>query len=152
MSRRKIHDADAELTVSNGQSASHSRRGIGKSASQHSSAPRSLRKHASLDRVLLFHESDDGGDLMRQRLSISYHLVDGRAADLAVPMELNGPERRVLALRFGSPGRVMTYGNVARLLGVSTFVVRRTEQEALRKLRHSALRGERADREEWDEV
>jgi DNA-directed RNA polymerase sigma subunit (sigma70/sigma32) len=89
---------------------------------------------------------------MKQARTIPHRPVDGRAVDLAVPVELNGPERRVLALRFGSPGRVMTYGEIARLLDVSTFTVRRTEQEALRKLRHSALREERAGREEWDEV
>lgn len=61
-------------------------------------------------------------------------------------------EELVLRLRFGSGRTPQTHPEVARLLGVSDSTVRRIEQQALRKLRLSALGPIGKGWQGWDEV
>lgn len=65
---------------------------------------------------------------------------------------LGDREELVLRLRFGNGRTAQTRAEVARLLGVSDRTIRRIEQQALRKLRLSALGPVGRGWPGWDEV
>ncbi len=65
---------------------------------------------------------------------------------------LDHQEELVLRLRFGSARTPHPRAAVARLLGVSDETVRRVEDQALRKLRQSALGPVSGGWAGWDEV
>lgn len=65
---------------------------------------------------------------------------------------LSSLEKEVLQVRFGSPGRVSTYAEAARRLGIPVDALCQIEIGALQKLRRSSLEAHASAVGGWDEV
>lgn len=94
--------------------------------------------------------SDGGG---YQRASLAWGGLDaGRARAEAIMDTLAPEETLVLRLRFGRGERAYTEEEVAEVLGISSKIVRQIEDQALRKLRLTAVGPVGGGWLGWDEV